>query len=935
MSLFSRIFVYAITLTGISAIHAQQFGGNPPYITWRQINTPAARVIFPAGLDSVATQVAGIVERVNQERMSSIGPLQQKVDIVLQKETTISNGYVGLGPYRSEFYLTPLQNSFVLGSLPWHKQLALHEYRHVQQYNNFNVGVSKVFRVLFGEEGQALANSLSVPDWFFEGDAVFNETQFTRQGRGRLPFFFNGYRSLWEADKKYSWMKLRNGSLRDYTPDHYQLGYLLIAYGREKYGTGFWKNISRDAAAFRGLFYPLQKSIGKNAGTDYQTFRKDALQYFQARLADSNRIENVRPGKHFIDNQEYPAYINDSTVIYTRSSYREVPSFTIRTGSKETRLRVRDVSLDGHFSYRNGKIVYASYRPDTRWGWKDYGELQVLDAATGIQRTLTRQSKYFSPDISEDGSTVLAVEVDPDGKAALHLLDAGTGSLKAEVPNPEKLFYTYPRFYKTGQFVAAVRNLSGQMSLALVDSTNGKAHYCTPFSYQVLGFPFIRGDTVYFTASRGGYDRLFAYLLAEKKIFLLKHPLLEGITGNYQPVASDQKLMWSHFTANGYVLREVDRHSLQWQAMSDEEFRETPVNISLPSLEKGYADLLSASSFAPASIYRKSVRLLNFHSIRPLANDPDYSISIAGENVLNTLQTELFFGYNRNEQFKRLGFETTYGGWYPHLSAGLNYTIDRRSLYRNQRIYWNEWELRTGLSIPFNLSKGRLLTSLRIGADYVFNQPSFKGVFKDSIGNQSFGYLNSFLSFTSQIQKARQHIYPRLGQSITLNYKRSVSNFEASQFLISGSLYFPGLSMAHNLVLTGAFQQRDTLNQRSFSNSFPFSRGYTAESLFRMTKWGINYHFPLCYPDAGFGGIVYLLRLRANLFYDHTRAMDDIRKTADFRSSGTEVFFDTRWWNQLPLSIGFRYSYLLDDDLFGGAGANRFELVLPVNLLQR
>ncbi|MEJ7673189.1 MAG: hypothetical protein WKF59_10865 [Chitinophagaceae bacterium] len=54
-----------------------------------------------------------------------------------------------------------------------------------------------------------------------------------------MPFFHTPYRSLWQADKKYSWMKLRNGSYKDYVPNHYALGYLLVAYGREKYGDGF------------------------------------------------------------------------------------------------------------------------------------------------------------------------------------------------------------------------------------------------------------------------------------------------------------------------------------------------------------------------------------------------------------------------------------------------------------------------------------------------------------------------------------------------------------------------------------------------------------------------------------------------------------------------------------------------------------------------
>ncbi|MFD2147230.1 hypothetical protein [Mucilaginibacter antarcticus] len=72
----------------------------------------------------------------------------------------------GFSPFRSEFYLTPDQNSFELGTLSWPDQLAIHEFRHVQQYNNFNVGLSKGLSILFGQAGQALGNDIAIPNWF-------------------------------------------------------------------------------------------------------------------------------------------------------------------------------------------------------------------------------------------------------------------------------------------------------------------------------------------------------------------------------------------------------------------------------------------------------------------------------------------------------------------------------------------------------------------------------------------------------------------------------------------------------------------------------------------------------------------------------------------------------------------------------------------------
>jgi hypothetical protein len=147
------------------------------------------------------------------------------------------------------------------------------------------------------------------------------------------------------------------------------------------------------------------------------------------------------------------------------------------------------------------------------------------------------------------------------------------------------------------------------------------------------------------------------------------------------------------------------------------------------------------------------------------------------------------------------------------------------------------------------------------------------------------------------------------------------------------------LAKTHSLVLNAALLQQDSLNQISFSSSFPFSRGYQSVNFYRMYKWGANYHFPIAFPDKGFADIFYLLRVRANLFFDDTRVNDfDAAKNAysqEFRSTGTEITFDTKWWNEVNVSFGIRYSRLLDKDIFGGKGHDRWEIILPVNILNQ
>ena len=101
-----------------------------------------------------------------------------------------------------------------------------------------------------------------------------------------------------------------------------------------------------------------------------------------------------------------------------------------------------------------------------------------------------------------------------------------------------------------------------------------------------------------------------------------------------------------------------------------------------------------------------------------------------------------------------------------------------------------------------------------------------------------------------------------------------------------------------------------------------------------MWRTSANYHMPLVYPDWGLAGIVYFLRVRSNFFIDYSRLYSNSKSSSSSLSStGVELFFDTKWWNQLPVSFGIRYSYLLDADKVG-LNKHQWELVIPTNLIQ-
>lgn len=929
------LFLVMVCLAS-SPVFSQQFGGNSPSAKWRQLNTDTSRIIYPQGRDSQANRVASIIHYLATTKPVSLGDQLKKINIVLQDQTTIPNGYVQLGPYRSEFFLTPDMNNFNQGSIPWTDQLAVHEYRHVQQFNNFNNGISHLMKILFGQEGYDLAINAAVPNWFYEGDAVFNETILTKQGRGRIPLFLNNYPSLWQPGKKYSWMKLRNGSLKDFVPNHYDLGYLLVNYGREKYGSDFWTKVTHDASAYKGLFYPWQLAIKKYAGVDYKTFRENAFESYKknAMRISERRDEYIFPvNKHYVTNYYFPYAAGTDSLIYLKSSYRKRPAFYIKDSHGVSKIRNRDISIDEQFSYRNGKIVYAAYENHPRWRWQDYSVIKLLDVRTGEQRKLATKTKYFVPDISADGTKVAAVLVSEAGKSELHILDAGNGQLIKSIHGSEISLFTDPKFIDENNLVTAVRLLDGKMALAIAEISSGITTRLTPPSFNVVGFPCINNGIVYFTASYEGNDDVFAIKLKDQKIYRITN----GPLGNYYVNAGNGKLTWSVFTSEGYQLKQMDEKDIVWNEISSSATDKLTDKFPV-ALSKQVNELLSNipnRQFADSK-YKKGTNLVNFHSWRPNYDDPIFTFLVYGENVLNTFQTELYYLYNRNDKKSSVGFSSVYGSWFPYLNFGAEYTFNRETMVGNHLREWNQLDSRIGLTIPLQMTSGQTYKNFSLGTNYVLRNDFNRGFYKDSAGNTSFSYLLHSIAWNQQVQRTVQQLYPRFAYFLSASHRHAITHYKGWQFNATGSLFIPGILGSHNIQLSGYFQERDTLARLVFGNRFAYSRGYTGNYFARMWKLSANYHLPLMYPDWGFGNILYLQQLRATLFYDYTKVFSRNKlMTALQRSVGGEFYVDTKWWNQYPLTFGFRVSHLLDPDQFNLSKGTRFEFILPVSIIPR
>lgn len=929
------LLVGLITLISVP-VSAQQFGGHRSKQKWLQLKTDSVQLIFAPGLDSQAQRAVRLIHALVAKRPIVLEQTIKSIPIVLQHRTVISNGYVQLGPNRSEWMLQPDLDNFSNGAIGWSDQLTLHEYRHVEQLQSMKKGLSKFALQLFGEQAFDLSINAAIPNWFFEGDAVWQETALSIQGRGRLPRFTNSFPILWQAQKKYSWMKIRNGSLKDWVPSQYELGYLLSNYGYLTYGEKFWSQVVAHAASYRTLIYPFQGAIRRFTGDRYQNFILKALNYYQP-MAQHRKISPgdfvFKSQRQYVVSRQFPYAAGGDSLFYIRSTYRDRPGFYYFDGKVESRLRTQDISTENQFSYKNGKIVYAAFERDPRRGWISYSSIRVLDVKSRKQVELTKHTRYFTPDISDAGK-VVAVCVNDTGKTSLHWLDVPSGNLLATWQSPTGYFLTDPKFVDEDRVVVAARKPTGEMALLLLE--NNREVELTPFLPFSLGYLQYKRGQIFFTAGYAGNDDIYAYSLAEKKLY----QIVSGGWGKYQVHVSDHEVFWSEQNAEGYQLKSAKIEALSWQPIDlatlfKSSFAE-PQHVIAFQQSTNWINATIGNRLWEPRPYKKSTNLVNFHTWRPNYDDPIYSFTLYGENVLNTLQTELSYNYNDAEKTHGTSLATSYGNSFLQWNSGVDFTFNRQFSSRGVNYNWNQFDARIGWSIPLSDTKGRYFRQLNLSSSYAIRADFYKGPTSDSLGIRSLQYGVHGLSGSWTTTTAMQHIFPRLGLSYSIAYRHSLNSFKGNQINAQLKLYLPGFLQNHHFVAGLYWQERDTLGRLSFGNRFAYSRGYVGRYFVRMWKTGIDYHLPIWHPDFGVANLAYLQRIRASLFYDYTRVFALNKKNnLPQRSSGVEVYFDTKWWNQHPVTLGFRLSRLLDPDQFDRFKGWYMEFIWPVSLTGR
>lgn len=957
-----RKLIFLVFLFSFHAAFSQEFGGNPPSTQWLQINTDSLRVIFPKGMEKQAQLITNTIIYENRHSRESIGNKELKLNLVLQNRSVTSNGFVTLSPFHAVFQTMPPTDNFSLGSMNWVQELSLHEYRHALQNMNFKSGIGRTFYDIFGENGQSFITNLLIPDWFWEGDAVFMETALSDQGRGRLPSFLEPFKSLYLADKNYSYAKIRNGSFRDMVPDHYPLGYMMSAYGRDSMGLYFWEMVTQESLLnhkltkainekykqqpyhpFKYGIYPLSSAIKYFTGAHIKGFYHRSLNYFskQWQKDDDHSMTEVvnviKNNQRTLTNYRYPHLLPDGNILALNEGYNRLPRIIRIDSSGKTQVILQMGNVqDGYFSYANHHIVWTETRPDARWGWVAYSVIRIYNINTHKTRTLSHHSRYFSPALSKDASKIVTVRVTPDNKTNLLILNAQSGEIKDTLSNPDHYYYTYPVFSLDNlAIISAVRDQSGRMALIRQSLKDNHIQVLTPFTHKPIGPPIPEKKYIFFPAAFSDNVQLYAFNKQDNNLYqIAQRPL-----GNYS-LAEDtlhHRLIFDEYAATGYQIDSMTLNPAQWKPVDRDQLHIVNNPYVPEALKAEGGDILS---HVPNHVYSVTKydglkHLFYIHSWSFLPTYPNVGIYLQSQNVLNTLQWNAGGGYNFNENSPFVAANIAYAGWFPVLQGGYSTQFNRNAyIFNDTSVTWNETTLSAGFTIPLSLSSNLYNRSLSFGATFNTDQLNFKPspVIKGQSVNVN--YMEESLSFSNGRISTIQQVYPKFGQSISLDFQHTINHIFARQFTGNLDLFFPGLFRNHSLYFITAFSEKDNRKQYKFTDDFLYANGYTAVPYRKIYRCGINYQLPLAYPDWGTTW-AYLLRLRLETFFDYSHAemLPGIAPTnAVYRSAGATLFIDTRLFtDQILIPIGIRFSYLLDKDFAEPNKKVNIAITIPVS----
>lgn len=895
---------------------------NPSDIKWKYLLTKNFEIIFPEEVANEAQRVARLLEKIYPYVCRSLEVKPPRIPLVLQNQSVNSNGFVTLAPRRSEWFLSPTVDA-ELSNTEWLKTLAIHEFRHVVQFYKTRQGFNDVYRIIFGQIGEAIGVGLTLPPWFLEGDAVGIETALTQGGRGRLPLFERDLRTILISEKKWSYDKSHLGSYEDYVPNHYVYGYFFTSWLRNNYGDLFLSKIV-DHAAERTwnplTFYNATKKLsGKSFESLYQKMTTEFSNNWKNKidLLTPTPFEIVSPEKkNGWANYSYPQVTDNGQIISLKNGLSFIPEFVMIENKKERHLFYPGI-LQNEYPYkmRKGKLVFFELQIDPRWGYRDFSTLKVFDIEKREFILEKRDLKGRLALPNHDGEKIIYVDWDEFQNQYLVVLN-----LKGK----ELLRFSYAKdnvitsldWLNDDEVILVLKNQIDLKSIVKLNLANKREEVLLDKRLLNIGSVAVENNHVFFEAPDSGIDNIWVLTKSGPR------QITSALFGAYSPTISLEKLYYGDYSLDGM---KIVQKSLNWaeEQSSSDSFVPIYERFSQTENFSGLMDEIDSQVDHPMSDYSQVKNSINLHSWLILAPPLSNTFTLMGisRDILNKFSLTFGAEYNLNERVLQGFTGATWSQYFPVFDLRAAYGGRRQNIVISGNEIENKWEegtLETGISLPLKNIEGRFKNNFtaRLFAKLI------KVTNKLDTSNSEItdGALFSpglEASFESLQRLSRRDMLPQLGFSLDAKVEEGKDftgdHQKGRLFSTDSRVYLPGFFYHHSFNHQFSYERQNANNYQYASQIF-YPRGTNSFFLSEFTKYSGNYLFPLFYPDWNLSRYLYLKRLSLNLFYDE---LNGIYFNSSYKaaSTGWETIFELNLLRlTTPISVGLRGNYVLNGD---------------------
>lgn len=926
------IYMRVFTLLAFAALffftkmNAQTTGQNEAGLDWKIIKTDKVDVIFTPEMRARANRVADIINHMATNNTGSIGDKSgRKIQLVLRNKTVVPNGYVGLAPHRSEFFATPPEDLNLIGSNNWLDALTVHEYRHVQQNYNARRGIASFYYYLFGEQGWGAINFLTIPSWYYEGDAVIAETTLTDAGRGRTPNFTATQRAMALENKNYSYAKWRNGSFDELVPDRYRLGYMMLTHMRNEKGSSISAEVLASGAK---VYTPYPFSVAMKRKTGYSTGQLfDAAwdKFSNTWKRDQKNLVFTKTKKVSKDDNtptfyNYPQYDSAGNIISLKTSYKETPNIVSISRNREDKIKDIGISNVDYFHYGGRKITWTEITQNLRRNNTNFSDIMIYDCDTKKTKQITKDGKYFSPALSLDGSKIVATNIKNGIQTSIQILDSNSGNVEWTYPLEETTFAFNPSFTQDGDQIVYIKQKDSQLSLVKINLASKTETTLTPYSAHVISSPRVYKESVYFSAAYSQIDNIYRVPLSGSQEIT---QITSVPVAAYHPAISPDgtQLLMTEVISSGQKITRlklsksinnkitiVEPIDQQWMDEVSTEFEGGQIlNNDINKIEYDTSD------------YSGILRGMRLHSWGILPTFPAPSLILNWNNVLDDLSVSAIGGYNLNEKKEFYEANLRIARYYPIFDFRVK-NQGRSTYYLNSNNNtintqeFRETSFGGDISVPLATIDGNFFKNINIGVGADYRIATNRKITNSELDDKTVTTAKAFLSYYKIRRKAIQNIRTKSGLAIDLQYFRDLNDSADEKFTANAAVYFPGLITNHSFKLSGRFQRELLTNSFVQSDVFQYTRGYNAPFNDQVYVTSADYALPLLYPDIGIAGIIYFKRIKANFFYDYGNiASEAFNIGSTMSSAGSEIILDHTYLNLIDFSLGFRYSYRFDD----------------------